>query len=845
MAGAPHDSQDTAHVDTVVVGSGFGGAVTAYRLAEAGRSVVVLERGKPYPPGGFPRSPADMARNFWDPSNGLHGMFDIWSFRGLEGVVSSGLGGGSLIYANVLLRKDERWFVHESPLPGGGYENWPIGRADLDPHYDRVERMLGATTYPYQDTPKTLALHQAARRLDLPVFRPPLAVSFAPRPGAPPVPGAQITDPDYGNLHGLPRSTCRLCGECDVGCNYGAKNTLDHTYLSAARHHGADVRTRCEVRGFAPRPGGGYDVSYVVHDPAREGRRTATDRLPLHRIRCRRLVLAAGTFGSTYLLLRNRAALPGLSSALGTRFSGNGDLLGMMLRATADADGGRPLRLDGSRGPVITSAVRGGDALDEDGSAGRGFYIEDAGYPDFVAWLAESAQLPGGARRLLGFGLHRLLTRLGVDPAGRVGGQLALLLGPAMLSATSLPLLGMGRDVPDGRMRLRRGQLDVDWTTRTSRAYFERVRSTMRDIAGALGGDFLDNPLWWWGNRVITVHPLGGSPMGRHPGEGVCDDIGEVFGFPGLHVLDGALLPGAVGANPSLTIAAVADRACDQILDGESAPHAAARASAERTARTARTAPEGPAADGSAPRTPTEAAPPGPAMPGAHASPAKAASPTGAASPTEPPTSLSFTEEMKGHVALDVDDPEQGHALGRSLGQRLSFRLTITAADVDRFVAEPTHAADTVGHVDCDVLGGRLEVERGWFNLFIQDGDPSRRRMRYRLHLRTQEGTPLTLTGHKDVHDDPGADVWPDTSTLYVRLLAGHTHPDDDTTAPAIGAGIVIIRLGDFVQQLTTFRTTGPHPARAMELFGKLFLGELWAVYGRRLARAEPAKDRP
>ncbi|MDH6484158.1 GMC oxidoreductase [Streptomyces sp. SAI-127] len=862
MADASHDSQDTALVDTVVVGSGFGGAVTAYRLAEAGQSVVVLERGKPYPPGGFPRSPADMARNFWDPSNGLHGLFDIWSFRGLEGVVSSGLGGGSLIYANVLLRKDERWFVNESPLPGGGYENWPVGRADLDPHYDRVERMLGAATYPYQNTPKTLALHQAARRLDLPVFRPPLAVSFAPRPGAPPVPGAQITDPDYGNLHGLPRSTCRLCGECDIGCNYGSKNTLDHTYLSAARHHGADIRTRCEVRGFTPRPGGGYDVSYVVHDPAREGRRTATDRLPLHRIGCRRLVLAAGTFGSTYLLLRNRAALPGLSSALGTRFCGNGDLLGLVLHATAGADGSRPLKLDASRGPVITSAVRGGDALDEDGSSGRGFYIEDAGYPDFVAWLAESSRLPGGARRLLGFGLHRLLARLGVDPASRVGGQLALLLGPAVFSATSLPLLGMGRDVPDGRMRLRRGHLDVDWTTLTSRAYFERVRSTMRDIAGALGGDFLDNPLWWWGNRVITVHPLGGAPMGRHPGEGVCDDIGEVFGFPGLHVLDGALLPGAVGANPSLTIAAVADRACDRILEGKTAPRTAGRAPhAAGRAPAGRTAHQGPAAGGTAPRTPAEAAPSAPATPATHPGRGRSGTPAGSTGtpfgftgapadsahtpPVEPPTSLSFTEEMKGHVALDVDDPEEGRALGRSLGQRLNFRLTITAADVDRFVAEPAHAADAAGHVDCDILGGRLEVEHGWFNLFTQDGDAGRRRMLYRLHLRTQEGTPLTLTGHKDVHDDPGADVWPDTSTLYVRLLAGHTHPDDDATAPVIGAGIVIIRIGDFLQQLTTFRTTGPHPARAMELFGKLFLGELWAVYGGRLARAVPGKDRP
>jgi cholesterol oxidase len=133
----PVGSPDPERFDAVVVGSGFGGSVATQRLAEAGLSVCLLERGKPYPPGSFARTPREMRTNFWDPTQGLFGLFDLWSFRGLDALVSSGLGGGSLIYANVLLRKDERWFVHED-LDRGGFELWPITRDDLEPHYDRV-----------------------------------------------------------------------------------------------------------------------------------------------------------------------------------------------------------------------------------------------------------------------------------------------------------------------------------------------------------------------------------------------------------------------------------------------------------------------------------------------------------------------------------------------------------------------------------------------------------------------------------------------------------------------------------------------------------------------------------
>jgi cholesterol oxidase len=127
-------------------------------------------------------------------------------------------------------------------------------------------------------------------------------------------------------------------------------------------------------------------------------------------------------------------------------------------------------------------------------------------------------------------------------------------------------------------------------------------------------------------------------------------------------------------------------------------------------------------------------------------------------------------------------------------------------------------------------------VQQGWFNLFTRDGDASSRRMLYWLHLADAGGNPLTLVGHKDVHDDPGLDVWRDTSTLYVRLPAGHVPPGADDAGRVVAAGVITIHLPDFARQLTTFRTDGPQPSHAMEAFGRLFLGELWDVYGPALA---------
>jgi cholesterol oxidase len=552
------------HYDAVVVGSGFGGSVTAYRLAEAGRRVLLLERGKPYPPGSFPRIPRELARNFWDPSKGLHGLFDLWTFTGLEAIVSSGLGGGSLIYANVLLRKDDRWFVDEEP--GGGYRPWPITREDLEPHYDEVERVLAPQTYPahhepYASTPKTVALREATGRLGMSWDLPNLAVTFA-NPGASPVPGEPIEGGER-NLHDRHRFTCRLCGECDIGCNFGSKNTLDFNYLTRFAELGGEIRTRCEVRTFAPRTrGGGFVVRYVEHRPEREGQPTATDTLPLETVTADRLVLSAGTLGTTYLLLKNRRSFPALSRALGTRFCGNGDLLAFITGARAG--GGRLRPLDPSVGPVITSAARVPDVLD--GGRGRGFYVQDGGYPLLVDWVIEAVDIPGTARRAAGFLLRRILNALLARPVSNISGEIGALIGDARRSSTTMPLLGMGRDVPDGNMSLQKRFLHIDWTTRTSRAYFDRVRAAMVAIASAMGGRLKDNPGWYF-KRVVTVHPLGGCPMGRNADEGVVDAYGQVFGHEGLSIADGSIMPGPVGPNPALTIAAMADRSARWMID--------------------------------------------------------------------------------------------------------------------------------------------------------------------------------------------------------------------------------------------------------------------------------------
>jgi cholesterol oxidase len=525
-----------------------------------------------------------MRKNFWDPYSAFYGLYEVWSFTHARMIVSSGLGGGSLIYANVLMRKPretfERTGLSESDKP------WPISFDTLEPHYEAVTDVIEVEPLPLpyyaregrRLVPKTAEFIAAAGAAGLRAAGPrdqadrwlaPLAVSFRNREGTA-EPGAPLGEQ---NLHSRPRRACTLVGECDLGCNEGAKNSLDYNYLSAFQKAGGKIRTCCEAVEIKPLGPEGYEVRYLQHGPAVSHvleRAEGEDKLrqdtrlldPNHgrgsgRVGAGVVVLAAGSLGSTRLLLSNRASLPALSPALGRRFSTNGDLL-LFARGCKKPDGIHQRNLSPSHGPVITAV----------GGAPEGehpVWVEDAGGPGLSEWGWQLPELAGDAWNTVKAELNPLRMLTGrARRRSRVSGRLAGAMGTARASSAMLPLLAMGLDNAGGRIRLDRDALDLSWDPTDSGSHFYAAEAAMDRVARNLGGRLWPTAQWLrrrcWG---LTVHPLGGAPMGEDPTEGVVDINGEVFGYENLFVADGSVMPGPVGPNPSLTIAAIADHIAD------------------------------------------------------------------------------------------------------------------------------------------------------------------------------------------------------------------------------------------------------------------------------------------
>ena len=445
-------------------------------------------------------------------------MFDLWSFRGIDALVSSGLGGGSLIYANVLLRKDERWFVSRTGGQPGEDEDWPISRADLDPHYDRVEQMLRAQRYPFdhaalRPTPKTRAFEAAAEGSGW-TGRAAAAGRDLRQRRRPPVPGSRsrrsvrTSTAPRAHLPAVRRVRRRLQLR-------GQEHARLHLPVGGTARRRRDAHRAARCVSSSPLEGGGWTRPlHRAHAGARP-RATSVES----RSHGRPSVLSAGTLGS-HLPAAAQPRAPSRASAdrLGTRFSRQrrpAHLRGSCPRARRPARG---RLIDPARGPVITSAIRYPDELDGDGE-GRGFYLEDAGYPEFVSWMLQAADAPGSLRRAAdGLSGRSCASAWSVTPRATSAPRRPRSWATASSRGGVLPLLGMGRDMPDGQMSLTKAATST--STGASPQVGRRTstacrRSRAASCADALGAAVPRQPALAAQPRHHGARRSGGCPMGR------------------------------------------------------------------------------------------------------------------------------------------------------------------------------------------------------------------------------------------------------------------------------------------------------------------------------------------
>lgn len=876
--------------DVVVVGSGYGGGIVAARLAAAGHSVCVLERGREMHPGDFPDTLMGAVRQVQMRLHGRRhgartGLFDLRAGHDLSVLVGCGLGGTSLINAGVALRPPS-WVFEDARWPA---ELRDTGSDVLAPYLGLAEEMLGVARFPsHLERPVKLeALGRAAEALGGHVELPPVAVKFGRRGQ----PAADAVAP----RHDESAQDCQLCGDCVTGCNYGAKNTVATNYLPHAVVHGAHIFTEAEVRTVLPAAeaaGGGWRVSF---DSVADSRGRFGDAPSLF-VHAETVVLAAGALGSTEILFRSRTEGLAVSPRLGHGFSGNGDALAFAYGADAPVRGlglgRRPPTPETAVGPCITGMVR-----IPDGQRGE--------------LLVEEGALPGALRSVLpvAFALAAESDEAGgpLSFPRRVWRRLRTSSGALQRTLTYLV---MGDDTGEGRLTYDGDGLQVRWPGAGDLPVYDRTDDVVQRASTALGAELVRNPFStpMFHDSLITVHPLGGCPMGDDATTGVVDHRGRVFAgagaevHAGLSVVDGAIVPRPLAVNPLLTISALAERAADLLVTelAEAATEAAAAATAAtvEAALAAATStshepgpeagpgptPEVAAADATGPvpaSDPGERPPPGswidalapfiaPRTGPPHVAPngssnghagetdraLDAAAPIAASVPAVPPSrdpqpalvGLRFTERMRGHVApipsgavrpaptdrIDREDLlatcQTGAERGRAEGTTIEFVLSVGVDDLPRMLEDPASPGTLAGTVVAPLLSPhRLQVVGGSFQLVAED--PTHVEtwlMRYRMGLVAEDGRRYRFEGTKVLHDRAGLDAWGDTTTLYATIA-------DDTGTP-VAAGVMHLGPGDFARQMTTMRVTGVdgrfERLRWIARFDAQFLRALKKVYG-------------
>ncbi|MGW0782065.1 GMC oxidoreductase [Streptomyces sp. NPDC002913] len=569
---APATDDDAYDYDVLVVGSGFGGAVTALRLSEKGYRVGVLEAGRRFTRETLPKNSWDIKNYLWAPALGLFGIQRVHLLGKVMVLAGAGVGGGSLNYANTLYVPPAPFFEDSQ---WAGITDW---KAELAPYYDQAKRMLGVRLNPTV-TPADVHLKAVAESMGVgdSFHLAPVGVFFGDGQDADGAartkPGGEVADPYFGGA-GPARKACSECGECMTGCRHGAKNTLNENYLYLAEKAGAVIHPMTSVVAVAEDGDGGHRVSTV---PTNRRRKAAPSVL-----RARKVVIAAGTYGTQTLLhtMKDEGLLPGLSPRLGELTRTNSE--GLVGAQTSDRRYRRKhgtARADFTQGVAITSSIHPDENT----------HIEPVRYGKGSNAMGALTilQVPYSTHRVLSwFGnvaRHPLLTMRSLS--NRRWSERTI-IGLVMQSLdNSLTAYRKPGGVGKGLLTARQGHGSPNPTQIAEATQGATLLAQeINGFAGSNIGELMGTPL--------TAHFLGGCPIGAGPDEGVIDPYHRLYGHPGISVVDGSAVSANLGVNPSLTITAQAERAMSFWPNkGEEDPRPAQDAAYERIAAVAPKAP--------------------------------------------------------------------------------------------------------------------------------------------------------------------------------------------------------------------------------------------------------------
>ncbi|KZO92761.1 FAD/NAD(P)-binding domain-containing protein [Calocera viscosa TUFC12733] len=819
--------------DCVVIGSGYGGGIAASRMSRAGKRVALFERGEERWPGEYPSSlplcAPELAVHARDGTTlgKRNGLYQLHLGKNQNVFVANGLGGTSLLNANVALRADERTL---------GLDVWPRElREDpkaLDKYYQRAEAMLEPVPYPADapPLPKLELLEQQAALLGPEYserfYRPPITVTFEERL----------------NAAGVMQQPSTLQGNDTTGVNDGSKNSTLVNYISDAWNHGCEIFCEIEARYILySEPLKKWVVFYAA---LAFGRSSFSEDLnsALQFVLCDQVFLGAGTLGTNEILLRSQSMGLKVSPRLGTNFSGNGDILAFAYNTDLEANAiGMPGTLPPSKfsngpvGPCITGVIDMRDATAAPNVL-DGYVIEEGVVPHALADVLGTILNLTPGKVLPNLGLADWVKHAARQAATRAFGPYA-----GALKHTQTYLI-MSHDDGQGDLTLANDTLDVAFADVGREQHIQHLNDTLAKATGAVKGTYVPGPFCspLWGTSLISVHPVGGAAMGDSGEVAVTNHRGQVFTgkgkevHEGLFVTDGAVIPTPLGVNPFLTISALAERTVDLAAQDMDA-----------------------SIDLSRVLTPINFERPEHAyMSAAH----------GVRDGRQVEGGISFSEAMEGYFStvvksedVSMPDYQNAAAQAKSSDSRMRFMLSVIAYDLNALIDMNCHEADIMGTVSCRALSAHaMSVTSGRFRLFT--ADPVRtdtQNLVYELDLLSVEGCAYTLTGFKVVDNSAKLNLgrlWEQTTTLYVKVerrlqKANAVVNGNGTTTAAshvVGLGVLTMTVADFTKELASFKTynskTGLGFWTAVE-FTNFFAKNLFTHFLPNLARLQYPED--